>query len=80
MLKLKIFILFIGFMIAAKISFAQQDGPVNFTFDSKVKQQTVKKISNLLDENYIFLTSQKKWATSSNRILPQAVTMALMTR
>lgn len=60
MLKLKIFILFIGFVIAAKISFAQQDGPVNFTFDSKVKQQTVKKISNLLDENYIFPDLAKK--------------------
>jgi hypothetical protein len=60
MLKLKIFILFIGFVIAAKISFAQQDGPVNFTFDSKIKQQTVKKISSLLDENYIFPDLAKK--------------------
>lgn len=60
MLKLRLFILFIGFMIAAKISFAQQDGPVNFTFDAKVKQQTVKKISKLLDENYIFPELAKK--------------------
>lgn len=59
MLKLKIFILFIGFIVAAKISFAQQE-PVNFTFDAKVKQQTVKKISNLLDENYIFPDLAKK--------------------
>lgn len=59
MLKLKIFILFIGFMIAAKISFAQQE-PVNFTFDAKVKQQTIKKISSLLDENYIFPDLAKK--------------------
>lgn len=60
MLKLKILILFIGFMIAAKISFAQQDGPVNFNFDSKVKEQTIKKISRLLDENYIFPDMAKK--------------------
>ncbi len=60
MLKLKIFILFIGFMIAAKISFAQQEGPVNFNFDTKVKQQTIKKISSLLDENYIFPDLAKK--------------------
>lgn len=59
MLKLKIFILFIGFIVAAKISFAQQES-VNFTFDAKVKQQTVKKISNLLDENYIFPDLAKK--------------------
>jgi hypothetical protein len=60
MLKLKIFILFIGFVIAAKISFAQHDGPVNFTFDAKVKQQSVKKISKLLDENYVFPDMAKK--------------------
>ena len=60
MLKLKILILFVGFMIAAKISFAQQDGPVNFNFDSKVKEQTIKKISRLLDENYIFPDMAKK--------------------
>lgn len=60
MLKLKILILFIGFMIAAKISFAQQDGPVNFNLDSKVKEQTIKKISRLLDENYIFPDMAKK--------------------
>lgn len=59
MLKLKIFILFIGFIVAAKISFAQQE-PVDFTFDAKVKQQSVKKISNLLDENYIFPDLAKK--------------------
>lgn len=60
MLKLKILILFITFMMAARITFAQQDGPINFTFDSKVKQQTVKKITSLLDDNYIFPELAKK--------------------
>jgi len=57
MLRLKIFILFISLLITA--AFAQQE-PVNFTFDTKVKEQTVKKISKLLDENYIFPDMAKK--------------------
>ncbi|MBE2226611.1 MAG: S41 family peptidase [Ignavibacteria bacterium] len=62
MLNLKLFIVIITFILAAKISFAQQE-PVKFSFDSKVKQQTVKKISNLLDENYIFPDLAKKMGT-----------------
>lgn len=59
MLKLKTIILFIGFMIAAKISFAQPE-PVNFSLNANVKEQTVKKISKLLDENYVFPDMAKK--------------------
>ncbi len=62
MLNLKLIVIFITFILAAKISFAQQE-PVKFSFDSKVKQQTVKKISNLLDENYIFPDLAKKMGT-----------------
>jgi len=57
MLKLKIFILFISLLITA--AFAQQE-PVNFTFDGKVKEQTVKKISKLLNDNYVFPDMAKK--------------------
>lgn len=32
----------------------------DFTFDSKVKQQTVKKISSLLEDNYVFPETAKK--------------------
>lgn len=60
MLKLKLIVLFLGFMVAAKISFAQQDGPVKFNFDQKVKQQSVKKISSLLSDNYVFPDIAKK--------------------
>ena len=57
MLKLKIFILFISLLITA--AFAQQE-PVTFTFDTKVKEQTVKKISKLLNDNYVFPDMAKK--------------------
>lgn len=45
-------------LFTVTFTFSQQN--VNFNFDSKVKQQTVKKITSLLNDNYIFPETAKK--------------------
>lgn len=59
MLKIKIILLFLCIILAAKFSFSQQETQ-NFNFDQKLKQQTVKKISSLLNDNYVFPETAKK--------------------
>ncbi len=57
MLNYKSIIRLIILLIAVNIAYSQ---PVNFNFDTKVKQQTVKKITKLLNENYVFPETAKK--------------------
>lgn len=59
MLKIKIITIFVVFLAVVGISYSQQEMQ-NFNFDQKVKQQTVKKIGSLLNDNYVFPESAKK--------------------
>ncbi len=55
---IKLFKYLIIMLFAVTFTFSQQK--TNFTFDAKVKQQTVKKITSLLNDNYIFPETAKK--------------------
>ena len=57
MLNYKLIIRIVVLFLAVNIAYSQQN---NFIFDAKVKQQTVKKIVNLLNENYVFPETAKK--------------------
>lgn len=58
MLNIKLIIKLFLFIFVINSAYSQQQ--INFNFDTKVKQQTVKKISKLLDDNYIFPETAKK--------------------
>jgi predicted ATP-dependent Lon-type protease len=58
MLNIKLIFKLFLFIFVVNSAYSQQQ--TNFNFDTKVKQQTVKKISKLLDDNYIFPETAKK--------------------
>ncbi len=58
MLNIKVIIKLFLFIFVVNTAYSQQN--TNFNFDAKVKQQTIKKISKMLDENYIFPETAKK--------------------